>query len=185
MGVLWLPTHAQTLWLGWNNVPLFGNEMSIFLFTRWQRMVESFVIPCASNQINAHWWSMVSRMSSSKATAFPWSTTLRLSPLHVSHKLSPWLSERCVSTELESTGGSTRLTFCFLWLIVCMASCWRAAMYTWASADGPGWHCCLHDQGHLCRQHGWEQVWKRSTATEVNIQHLSIFLTHVLFICVN
>lgn len=45
-----------------------------------------------------------------------------------------------------------------LWLIVCMATRWWAAVYSWAPADGSGWRFCLHDQGHLCRQHGWEQV---------------------------
>lgn len=125
-------------------------------------MAGSFTTRCALNHISAHWWLTVSRTSFSKAMGSSWNTTRRLSPLHVSHKLWQWPSERFVSLEHPWTKPRLRLEI-YASLSSCrvvrVASCWQAAGYAWTPADGPGWRYCLHDQGLVCRQHGWDQVW--------------------------
>lgn len=132
--------------------------------TRWQLMAESFATQWALNHFSALLWLMVSQMWFSKAMESSWNTTLKPDRSHVSHKLSLWPSERCVSVffgSLAKPKSSSTFHFrliVFLWLTVWMASCWRTAVYSWAPTDGAGRRCCLHDQSQLCRQFGWEQV---------------------------
>ncbi len=71
-----------------------------------------------------------------------------------------------------------------LWLTVCMASRWWAAVHSWAPADGSGRHYCLHDQGHLRRQHGWEQVqWELPVATQlIHMYYVGCMLSVLLIV---
>lgn len=164
----WVSCDFPLLSQGWNTFPLFPFvEMSLSVHCvaiRWRPTAASSATQCAMNRSSARSQLTVNQTWFSRATASSWNTTLRPSLCRVSHKPSPWPSERCASLfSSAKLPVHCRQITCFLspspWLIVCVAAHWWAAVHSWAPADGSGGRVCLHDQGYLCRKHGWEQVW--------------------------